>query len=151
MLKPRAYITSQGVFGGLINGRRGLYVAERRDKTYPRNKLKLTYHYISSYIYNTFIVCHNKRRIYFKNVYKTDLRDCLKRNAKGTHQGFINVFFFLFLDVRNNRVICSIRIVFKIQRFSLEVISKHQVDKNCCRIPDRSDLTVFQSDPRETA
>ena len=28
---------------------------------------------------------HNKRRIYFKNIYKTDLCDCLKINAKGTH------------------------------------------------------------------
>ena len=28
---------------------------------------------------------HNKRIIYFKNIYKTDLCDCLKRNAKGTH------------------------------------------------------------------
>ena len=52
---------------------------------YLRNELKLTYHYILSYIYNAFIVRHNKRRIYFKNIYKTDLCDCLKRNAKGTH------------------------------------------------------------------
>ena len=28
---------------------------------------------------------HNKRRIYFKNVCKTDLCDCLRRNAKGIH------------------------------------------------------------------
>ena len=28
---------------------------------------------------------HNKQKIYFKNIYKTDLCDCLKRNAKGTH------------------------------------------------------------------
>ena len=62
-------------------------VTERRDKTYVRNKLhvKLTDHYILSYIYNTFIVRHNRRTIYFKNIYKTDLCDCLKRNAKGTH------------------------------------------------------------------
>ena len=46
-------------------------VSERQDKTYLRNELKLTYHYILSYIYNTFIVRHNKRRIYFKNIYKT--------------------------------------------------------------------------------
>ena len=52
---------------------------------YLRNELKLTYHYILSYIYNTFIVRHNERRIYFKNINKTDLCDCLKRNAKGTH------------------------------------------------------------------
>ena len=52
---------------------------------YLRNELKLTYHYILSYIYNTFIVRHNKRIIYFKNIYKTDLCDCLKRNTKGTH------------------------------------------------------------------
>ena len=45
----------------------------------------LTYHYILSYIYNTFIVRYNKRRIYFENAYKTDLCDCLKINAKGTH------------------------------------------------------------------
>ena len=54
-------------------------------KLYLRNELKLTYHYILSYIYNTFIVRHNKRRIYFKNIYKTDFCDCLKRNAKGIH------------------------------------------------------------------
>ena len=60
-------------------------VSGRRDKTYLRNELKLTYNYILSYIYNTFIVRHNKRRIYFKNIYKTDLCDCLKRSAKGTH------------------------------------------------------------------
>ena len=28
---------------------------------------------------------HNKWRIYFENIYETDLCDCLKRNAKGTH------------------------------------------------------------------
>ena len=60
-------------------------VSEQRDITYLRNKLKLTYHYILSYIYSTFIVRHNKRIIYFKNIYKTDLCNCLKRNAKGTH------------------------------------------------------------------
>ena len=52
---------------------------------YLRNKLKLTYHYILSYIYNIFIVRHNKWRIYFKKIYKTDLHNCLKRNAKGTY------------------------------------------------------------------
>ena len=77
--------------GGLISGwaykwnkKNG---TERRNKTHLRNDLKLTYHYVLSYIYNTFIVRCNKRRIYFKNVYKTDLCDCLtglKRNAKGT-------------------------------------------------------------------
>ena len=30
-------------------------------------------------------MCHNKQRIYFKNIYKTDLCDCLKRNTKETH------------------------------------------------------------------
>ena len=58
---------------------------ERRDKTFLSNELKLTYHYILSYINNTFIVRHNKRKIYFRNIYKTDLCDCLKRNAKGAH------------------------------------------------------------------
>ena len=52
---------------------------------YLINELNLTYHYALSYIYNTFIVHYNKWRIYFKNIYKTDLCDCLKRNAKGTH------------------------------------------------------------------
>ena len=61
------------------------HVSERRDKTYLRNELKLTYPYVLSCIYNTFIVRYNKRRIYLKNIYKTDLCDCLKRNAKGTH------------------------------------------------------------------
>ena len=76
-------------FGWLISGwaykRNKKHVSERRNKTYLRNELKLTYHYVLSYIYNTFIVRYNKRRIYFKNIYKTDLCDCLKRNAKGTH------------------------------------------------------------------
>ena len=63
-------------------------VSERRDKTYLRNELKLTYHYILSYIYNTFIVRHNKRRIYFKNIHKTDFRLktlMFKKKRKGTH------------------------------------------------------------------
>ena len=60
-------------------------VSERRDKTYLRNELKLTYHYILSYIHNTFIVRHYKRRIYFRNIKRTDSCDCLQRNAKGTH------------------------------------------------------------------
>ena len=46
---------------------------------------KLTYHNILSYLYNKFIVCHNKRIIYFKNTYKNDLCDYLKRNPKGIH------------------------------------------------------------------
>ena len=75
--------------GGLVSGwaykRNKKHVSERRDKTYLRNELKLTYHYVLSYIYSTFIVRYNKRRIYFKNIYKTDLCNCLKRNAKGTH------------------------------------------------------------------
>ena len=38
--------------------------------------IKLTYHFILSYIYNTFIVRHNKRRTYFQKLtYKTDLCD----------------------------------------------------------------------------
>ena len=58
-----AYITSKGVLGGLINGGGGgglisgwaykqnkKNVSERRDKTYLRNELKLTYHYVLSYI-----------------------------------------------------------------------------------------------------
>ena len=49
-------------------------VSEGQDKTYLRNELKLTYHYIySCYIYNTFIVRHSERRIYFKNVYTTPM------------------------------------------------------------------------------
>ena len=63
--------------GLLTGGGGGLYPGGLR------NELKLAYHYILSYIYNTFIVCHNKCRIYFKNIYKTDLCDCLKGNAKG--------------------------------------------------------------------
>ena len=72
--------------GGLVSGRaykrNKKNVSERRDKTYLRNELKLTYQYILSYIYNTFIVRHNKRRIYFKNIYKTDL--CDWNNWNGT-------------------------------------------------------------------
>ena len=56
---------------GLISGIKN--VSGQCDKTHLRNELKLTYHYILSYIYNTFIVHHNKRRIYFKNIYKTNL------------------------------------------------------------------------------
>ena len=42
---------------------------------YLGNELKVTCHdYILSYIYNTFIVRQNKRRIYFKNIYKIDFR-----------------------------------------------------------------------------
>ena len=61
-------------------------VLKRRDKTYLRNELKLTYHYILSYIYNTFIVRHNKRIIYFKNIYRTDLCVCLKRNSRWAYK-----------------------------------------------------------------
>ena len=45
------------------------------DKIKHIYKLKLTYHYILSYIYNIFIVHHNKQRICFKNIYKTDLNE----------------------------------------------------------------------------
>ena len=47
-----------------------------------RNELKLTYHYILSYIYNIFIVRDNKRRVCFKNIYKADLMrlEQLERN-----------------------------------------------------------------------
>ena len=59
--------------GGLISGIKN--VSERRDKMYLGNELKLTCHdYILSYIYNTFIVRQNKRRIYFKNIYKIDFQ-----------------------------------------------------------------------------
>ena len=68
----------RGGGGGLISGwaykRNKKNASERRDKTYLRNELKLTYHNILSCIYNTFIVRHNKRRIYFKNNYKTEFR-----------------------------------------------------------------------------
>ena len=43
-------------------------ISERGDKTYLRNELKQTLHYIKSYIYNTFTVRHNERRIYFNNI-----------------------------------------------------------------------------------
>ena len=74
-----AYKRWKGGGGGrLISGcaymRNKKYVSERRDKTYLRDELKLTYHYILSYIYNTFIVRHNKRRIHFKNIHKTNFR-----------------------------------------------------------------------------
>ena len=51
--------------GGLISVKN---VLERRDKIYLKNELKLTYHCILSYIYNTFTVRHNKRKTYFKNI-----------------------------------------------------------------------------------
>ena len=114
--------------GGLISGIKK-NLSERRDKTYLRNELKLRYHYILSYIYNIFIVRHNKQRMYLKNIYKTDLCDCLKQTQKEhtyTVAGLISrwayirniivvgkwmgskdsvtSFFFLFLDERNNRV-----------------------------------------------
>ena len=49
-------------------------VLERRDKTYLRNEVKLAYHYIWSYIYNTYTVRHNIRIICFENIYKTLMR-----------------------------------------------------------------------------
>ena len=88
-LYPDGLINGGG--GGLYPGGLSKYkrntknVSDLRVKTYLRNELKLTYYYILSYIYNTFIVRHHKQRIYFKNIYKTDLCDCLKRTAKGTH------------------------------------------------------------------
>ena len=88
-IKGFEWAYKRGEGGGLISGRaykrNEKNVSEQQDKTYLRNELKLTYLYVLSYIYNTFIVRYNKRRIYFKNIYKTDLCDCLKRNAKGTH------------------------------------------------------------------
>ena len=69
--------------GGFISGVKKC--SERRDKTYLRNELKPTYHYILIYIHNIFIVRHNKQRVYFKNIYKTDFYDCININAKGTH------------------------------------------------------------------
>ena len=83
----------------LYNFIRGFGLAYKRGGggSYKRNKkkfgptrqnvselyeLKLTYNYILSYIYNTFIVCHSKRRIHFKNIYKTDL--CDRNNWNGT-------------------------------------------------------------------
>ena len=43
--------------GGLISGwaykQNEKNCSERRDKAYLRNRLKLTYHYVLSYIYNT--------------------------------------------------------------------------------------------------
>ena len=53
--KRGAYIRVGLYPGGLIS-RIKENVSERRDKTYLRNELKLTFHYILSYIYNTFIV-----------------------------------------------------------------------------------------------
>ena len=78
--------------GGLISGIKK-NLSERRDKTYLRNELKLRYHYILSYIYNIFIVRYNKQRMYLKNIYKTDLCDCLKQTQKEhtyTVAGLIN-------------------------------------------------------------
>ena len=73
--------------------RNKINVLERRDKSYLRNAFKLAYHYILSDIDNAFIVRHNKQRIYFKNIYKTDLCDCLKETQKEhtyTVDGLIN-------------------------------------------------------------
>ena len=78
--------------GGLISGIKK-NLSEQRDKTYLRNELKLRYHYILSYIYNIFIVRYNKQRMYLKNIYKTDLCDCLKQTQKEhtyTVAGLIN-------------------------------------------------------------
>ena len=72
--------------GGFISGwaykRNKRCVSERRDKTYQRNELKITYHCILSYICNnTFVVRHNKRIIYFRKIYKTLMRlEQLERN-----------------------------------------------------------------------
>ena len=40
--------------GGLVS-RIKKNVSERRDKMYLKNELKLTYHYILSYIFNNYI------------------------------------------------------------------------------------------------
>ena len=60
----------EGLISGWAYKRHKKNVLERRDKTCLRNQLKLTYHYVLSYIYNTFIVRYNKRRIYFKKSIK---------------------------------------------------------------------------------
>ena len=75
-VKP--YFKVLGLYpGGLIlRAIKKLSVSPRQEKTYLRNELKLTYHYILSYIYNTFTVRHNKRRMFFKIIYETDLCDC---------------------------------------------------------------------------
>ena len=44
--------------GGLISGIKN--VSEQQDKTYLRNKLKLTFHSILSYIYNCTFIVHHK-------------------------------------------------------------------------------------------
>ena len=84
-----AYKRGGAYIRGLISGIKKMF---RNDeiKQYLRNELKQTYHYILSYIYNTFTVRHNKRKIYFTNTYKTDLCDCLKKNAKGTVDELVN-------------------------------------------------------------
>ena len=64
-------------------------VSERGDKTNLRNELKQTYHYIKSYIYNTFTVRHNERRIYLKNIYKTQILMFVKERTY-TLDGLIN-------------------------------------------------------------
>ena len=57
---------------------------------------------------NAFIVRHNKQRIYFKYIYKTDLCDCLKETQKEhtyTVDGLINgggVVISEWAYIRNN-------------------------------------------------
>ena len=68
--------------GGLISGIKKMFwndEVKRRSEKRIRANIPLDFE-----TYNTFIVRHNKRKTCFKNIYKTDLCDCLKRNAKGT-------------------------------------------------------------------
>ena len=53
-----AYKRGGGAISGWAYKRNKKNDSERRDKTYLRNKLKLKFHYILSYIYNQFIVRH---------------------------------------------------------------------------------------------
>ena len=55
-------------------------VSERGDKTYLINELKLTYQYILSYIYNTFIVRHKNGEFISKTSIKPTCATV--RNAK---------------------------------------------------------------------
>ena len=81
--------------GGLILKKTKTKFSERQNKMYLRNKLKLTYHYILSFIYNTFITCITINREFISKTFTkpTYICNCIKRNTKEhtyTVDGLVN-------------------------------------------------------------
>ena len=76
-----AYNNFIRVLGGFINGGGGGGLLT--GWAYKQNLKKMFRNdEVKRIIYNTFIVRRNKRRIYFKNIYKTELCDWNNRDEK---------------------------------------------------------------------